>query len=327
MKAISVHEFGGPEKLRMETHPDPAPAPGEVVVAIRAAGVNPADVYMRRGGYRLTPALPYIPGGDAAGEIVAVGGDARRLKVGQRVFIASTLGVAIDPHAGFTGCYAERVARPEEQVLALPDGVSFAQAAALGLPYTTAHFCLFARGGAQAGETVFIHGASGSVGTAAVQLAKRAGLRVIGSAGSAEGLELIRREGVDHPVDHSRPGYLDEVRRLPAPQLILEMLADRNLAADIDVIAPGGRIVIVGCRGETTINPRSLMAKDADIRGVMIWNAAADQIRSVLQDVLAGVAEGALRPVVGREMPLSEAARAQEAVIADGNNGKIVLIP
>lgn len=207
---------------------------------------------------------------------------------------------------------------------------SFAAAAAFGVSYATAHYSLFARGGARAGETVFIHGASGSVGTSAIQLAKRARLTVIGSGGSAKGLELIAGEGADHAVDHTKEGYLDNVKRLTCskgPDLILEMLANVNLAADLDLAAKYGRIVVIGNRGEITINPRVAMMKELDIRGIALWNATPEQVRPMMHDILAGVAEGALRPIIGREMPLRDAAAAHVAVLQPGAYGKIVLIP
>jgi len=173
VKAIRAHSFGGPEVLQLETVEDPVPGPGEVVVEVRAAGVNPADTYMRTGTYAIRPELPYIPGGDAGGVISAIGPGVSEHKVGDRVFV----GVALS--FDLTGCYAEKVKRKASEVLSLPERVSFAQAATFGVSYSTAHYALFERGGAQAGETVFIHGASGSVGSSAVQLAKRAGLRPV----------------------------------------------------------------------------------------------------------------------------------------------------
>jgi NADPH:quinone reductase len=324
MKAIRVHSFGGPEVLQLETVDDPTPGPGEVVIVLRAAGVNPADTYMRSGTYAVLPKLPYIPGGDGGGLISAVGPDVTEHKVGDRVFVGTALSFDL------TGCYAEKVKRKASEVLSLPKGVTFAQAAAFGVSYPTAHNALFERGGAQAGETVFIHGASGSVGSSAIQLAKRAGLRVIGSAGTSKGLELVRAEGADHAVNHTEEGYMNEVRRFTGgkgPELILEMLANVNLAADMDVAAKFGRIIVIGNRGEITINPRVAMAKDLDIRGLVLWNATAAQVKSMMLDILAGVAEGSLRPVVGREMRLSEAAVAHLAVLEHGVGGKLVLIP
>jgi len=229
-----------------------------------------------------------------------------------------------------TGCYAEKVKRRASEVLSLAKGIGFAEAATFGVSYPTAHYALFARGGAQGGETVFIHGASGSVGTSAVQLAKRAGLRVVGSAGTSKGLELVRGEGADHAVNHTATGYMNEVLRFTGgkgPELILEMLANVNLAADMDLAAKYGRIVVIGNRGEITVNPRVAMMKELDIRGVALWNATAAQMKPIMRDILAGAEDGSLRPVVGREMRLSEAAAAHIAVLEHGIGGKIVLIP
>jgi NADPH:quinone reductase len=324
MKAIRAHSFGGPEVLQLEEVDDPIPGPGEVVIDVRAAGINPADTYMRNGTYAIVPKLPYIPGGDAGGVVSAVGLGVREFSVNDPVFVGTALSFDL------TGCYAEKVKRKASEVLPLPRGVSFAAAAAFGVSYTTAHYALFERGGARAGETVFIHGASGSVGTSAIQLAKRAGLNVIGSGGTAKGLELIVNEGADHAVDHTKKGYLDEVKRLTGgrgPDLILEMLANVNLAADMDLAAKFGRIIVIGNRGEITINPRVAMMKELDIRGIALWNTASEQVRPMMEDILAGVAEGAVRPIIGREMPLAEAAAAHVAVLEPGAYGKIVLIP
>ena len=324
MKAIRAHSFGGPEVLKLDAVTDPTPGPGEVVIEVRAAGVNPADTYMRNGTYAIVPELPYIPGGDAGGVVSAIGAGVREFQVGDSVFVGTALSFDL------TGCYAEKVKRKASEVLPLPPGVSFTAAAAFGVSYTTAHYALFERGSARAGETVFIHGASGSVVTSAIQLAKRAGLKVFGSGGTAKGLELIIKEGADHAVDHTRKGYLDEVKRLTGgkgPELILEMLANINLAADMDLAAKYGRIIVIGNRGEITINPRVAMMKELDIRGISLWNATREQVEPMMKDILAGVAAGALRPIIGREMPLAEAAAAHVVVLEPGACGKIVLIP
>jgi NADPH:quinone reductase len=323
MKAIRARAFGGPEVLQLEEIDDPVAGAGEVVIDVRAAGVNPADTYMRNGTYAIVPQLPYIPGGDAAGTVAAIGPGVGGFAVGDRVFVGTAMSMDL------TGCYAEKVKRKADEVMALPEGLSFAQAATFGVSYTTAHYALFERGGARAGETVLIHGASGSVGTSAIQLAKRAGLTVIGSGGTPQGLELIRAEGAELAVDHTKAGYLDEVTKLTGsgPQLILEMLANVNLAADMDIVAKYGRIIVIGNRGEITINPRVAMMKELDIRGIALWNATRDQVTPMMKDILAGVAEGALRPVVGREMPLADAAAAHVAVLEPGAHGKIVLVP
>jgi NADPH2:quinone reductase len=324
LKAIRAHSFGGPEVLQLDDVDEPTPGPGEIVIDVKAVGVNPADTYMRGGAYAIVPDLPYIPGGDAAGIVSAVGDGVHNLAVGDRVFAGVALGFSMQ------GCYAEKVLRKAEDVLALPDNVGFAEGAALGVPYATAHYGLFTRGGAKAGETVFIHGASGSVGTAAIQLGKRAGLTVIGSGGSDRGRKLILDEGADHVVDHTASGYLDEVKTLTGgngPVLILEMLANVNLAADLDLVAKYGRIIVIGNRGEITINPRMTMMKELDVRGLALFNGAREQMVEIMTDLLSGLSDGSLHPVVGREMPLAEAARAHEAVLEPGAFGKIVLVP
>ena len=324
MKAIRAHSFGGPEVFQLDEIDDPVAGPGEVVVDIRAAGVNPADTYMRNGTYAIVPDLPYIPGGDAGGVVSAVGDGVDTLSIGDRVFVGTALSLDL------TGCYAEKVKRPAQEVMRLPENVGFAEATALGVSYTTAHYALFERGGASSGETVFIHGASGSVGTSAIQLAKRAGLKVIGSGGTQKGLELILAEGADHAVDHTGADYLEEVKQLTdgaGPSLVLEMLANVNLAADMDLVARYGRIVVIGNRGEITVNPRVAMMKELDIRGIALWNATPDQIAPMVKDILAGMNDGTLRPIVGRRMKLAEAAAAHVAVLEPGAFGKIVLEP
>ncbi|MEM6636062.1 MAG: NADPH:quinone reductase [Pseudomonadota bacterium] len=324
MKAVRAHSFGGPEVMQVEEIAAPEPGPGEVVLTVKAAGVNPADTYMRSGVYAVLPDLPYTPGGDAAGVIASVGAGVTGLSVGDRVFTGVALRFAMD------GAYAEEMLCRADHVMTLPESVGFAEATAFGVSFTTAHYALFERGSAKAGETVFIHGASGSVGTSAIQLAKRAGLTVIGSGGTTAGLELIRSQGADLAVDHTAPGYLDKVIDFTGgqgPDLILEMLANVNLAADMDIAAKHGRIVIIGNRGEITIVPRVAMMKELDIRGIALWNATPDQMAAALEDILAGAADGSLKPVVGTSMPLSEASAAHVAVLEAGQGGKIVLVP
>ncbi len=324
MKAIVAHEFGGAEKLGLEEIADPAPGPGEVLIRVKAAGVNPSDVYMLSGAYAVTPDLPYTPGYDAAGVVEAVGEGVAALAPGDRVATGGIFGL------GATGAFAELMRRPAADCVKIPDSLSFAAGAAFGVPYATAHYALFARGGAKAGDTVFIHGASGAVGTAAIQLAKRAGLTVIGSAGTSEGLDLVRAEGADHVVNHGAEGYLEEVRAATGgdgPALILEMLADRNLAADMDLAPKYGRILVIGCRGEVTIAPRVAMMKDLDIRGLALFNASRAEAEAIMADLVAAAADGSIRPVIRAEMALAEAADAMRLVMAPGAKGKIVLAP
>jgi NADPH2:quinone reductase len=319
-----VHEWGEPEVLRYEDAPDPSPGPGEAVVRIEAAGVNPVDTYIRSGAYAALPALPYIPGGDAAGTVEAVGENAPGIEVGQRVYLAGTVGGRI------TDCYAEKAARPASELFRLPDNVSFAQGAALGVPYGTAYRGLFQRGRALPGETVFIHGASGMVGVAAIQFARARGMTVIGSAGSERGQALVLEQGADHVLDHRRDDYIDTLRELTGgdgPDLILEMLASVNLGKDLSVVARGGRIVVIGSRGTVEVNPRDAMAREADVLGLLLWNWTEAEALSAHAAIVAGLANGTLDPVVGREHSLEYAAKAHAEVLEPGAYGKIVLIP
>ncbi|MCB1488948.1 MAG: NADPH:quinone reductase [Bauldia sp.] len=324
MKAIRAHQFGGPEVLQLDEVADPVAGPGEVVIDIRAAGVNPADAYMRLGTYAIVPALPYTPGGDAGGVVAEVGPGVDGFAVGDRVVVGTALSFDM------TGCYAGKVKRKATEIRPIPDTISFAEATAFGVSCVTAHQALFGRGGAKAGETVFIHGASGSVGTSAIQLAKRAGLKVIGSGGSPAALDLIRAQGAELAVSHSAPDYLDAVKAHTGgkgPALILEMLANVNLAADMELVAKFGRIVVIGNRGEVTVNPRLAMMKELDIRGMALWNMTAEEVKPIFDDLLSAAADGSLKPVVGREMPLAEASAAHVAVLQSGIHGKLVLTP
>ncbi len=185
MKAIRVHEFGGPDVLKLEEVPDLQPGPGQVVVRVHAAGVNPVENYIRTGTYVMKPTLPYTPGADAGGEVAAVGPGVTGVKVGDRVYTSGSL----------SGTYAEQTLCTEAQVHPLPANVSFEQGAAMGVAYGTAYRGMFQRGGGRPGETVLIHGASGGVGTAAVQMARAAGLVVIGTAGTEAGLKLVTGAG------------------------------------------------------------------------------------------------------------------------------------
>src|SRR5437764_192912 len=192
MKAIRVHQFGGPEVLQLEQVPTPQPGPGEVLVRMHAIGVNPVETYIRAGKYARLPDLPYTPGNDGAGVIEHVGSNVNEFKRDDRVYTAGSI----------SGTYAERALCKEAQVHRLPPNVSFAQGAAMGTPYATAYRGLFQRGHAKPDETVLVHGASGGVGSAAVQLARARGLRVFGTAGSDEGLKLAREQGAHEVFDH-----------------------------------------------------------------------------------------------------------------------------
>jgi len=320
MKAIRVRAFGPPEEMRLEEVPDPKPGPGQVLVRIRAAGVNPVETYIRSGMYPRRPALPYTPGNDAAGIVEAAGEGVRGIAAGDRVYTSETV----------TGAYAELALCDPTRVHPLPGSVSYAQGAAIGVPYATAWRALFQRARAVPGETALVHGASGGVGSAAVQIARAAGLRVFGTAGTAEGIALALREGAHAVFDHREAGYLEKAVAATEGRgfdVILEMLANVNLPQDLKALSMGGRVVVIGSRGAVEIDPRDTMARDASIVGMSLFNLP-DADRAVVHAALvAGLANGTLRPVIGRELPLSAAPESHVAVMSPGARGKIVLLP
>lgn len=324
MQAILAREFGGPEVLKLEDVPDPAAGPGQVRVRIHAVGVNPYETYMRAGAYAIKPELPYTPGADGAGVIDQVGAGVQGWETGQRVYISGTaLGKAQGAYAQFAVCLPDQVHR-------LPDRISFTQGAGLFVPYVTAWRALFGRANTRAGDTVLIHGASGGVGSAATQFAVAIGATVIGTAGSEEGLALVKQQGARHAVNHKAAGYLDQIATLTGgrgPDVILEMLANVNLDHDLTVVAPGGRIVVIGNRGRVEIDARKIMTKDVSVFGLALWGIPAEEIRRAHDAIIAGLESGALNPVVGTEMPLRDAATAHHRVMEPGAQGKIVLIP
>jgi len=323
MRAIRVHQLGGPEVLAIETIPDPSPGAGEILVRVRAAGVNPVDAYIHTGNYARKPPLPYTPGFDGAGEVEAVGAGVTGVKAGDRVYIAGP-GQTI---AG-AGTYAERAICLPSQVHPLPARTSFAQGAALGVPYCTAYRALFQRTHARAGETVLVHGATGGVGVAAVQLAKARGLRVIGSGGSDKGLAAVRDQGADVVVNHRQAGYTDEIMKATGGRgvdLVVEMAAHVNLDRDLSLLAKFGRIVVVGNRGKTEIDARGAMGRDAAILGMTLFNVDERDMAEIHAGLVAGLANGTLNPIVGRELPLEKASDAHRQVMEPGALGKIVL--
>ena len=320
MKAIRVREFGGPEVLKLEDVPDLKPGAGQVLVRIHAAGVNPVEVYMRAGIYPRKPSLPYTPGTDGAGIVESVGSGATKFKPADRVYTAGSV----------SGTYAAQSLCEEASVHPLPARSSFAQGAAMGVPYGTAYRALFQRAHARAGETLLVNGASGAVGIAAVQLARAAGLRVIGTAGTDRGKKLAAEEGAHEVLDHKAPDHFEKALALTGSRgfdLILEMLSNVNLGKDLTVLAPGGRVVVVGSRGNVEINPRDLMGRDGAILAMSLWNATPQDLASIHAALVAGLENETLRPIIRHEIPLSEAARAHEVVMESGAYGKIVLVP
>jgi NADPH2:quinone reductase len=320
MNAIRVSAFGPPDLLRLCEVRPPDPKPGEILVRVAAAGVNPVDTYIRSGAYGTLPELPYTPGLDGAGTIELLGSPCAGLVAGQRVYLSGSL----------TGTYAQFALCATSQVHPLPENLSFAQGAALGIPYATADYALRIRAGAQPGETLLIHGGTGAVGTALIQIAQNLGLCVFATGGTAEGCALLRSMGVEAVFNHSDPGYESGLRAAKEGkgfQVILEMLANLNLPRDLQLLAPGGRVVIVGSRGPVEINPRDLMSRNADVRGMMLFGVSPGELQDVHARLYRGASEGWLRPRIAAELPLAQAPEAHRRILKRGLNGKLVLLP
>ena len=319
MKAIRVNEFGGPEVLHLEEVPKPETGPGQLLVRIHASGVNPVDTYIRGGQYGIKVPLPYTPGKDAAGVVETVGADIKQFKPGDRVYLGDSL----------TGTCAEYALCEPAQVHPLPEHVTFSQGAGVNVPYATAYRALFQRAKSQPGEVVLVHGATGGVGIAAVQLARAAGLTVIGTGGTDAGRQLALKQGAHHALDHRAPDYLKKLMELTGNRgvdVIIELLANVNLGKDLTVLAQGGRVCVIGSRGPVEINPRDAMSREAAILGVMLYGATPRELAGIHDALVAGLANGTLRPIVAREFSLTQAAEAHRAVMEPGALGKIVLL-
>jgi NADPH:quinone reductase len=325
MRAVVVREFGGPDVLRVEDVPALTPAASQVLVTIRAAGVNPADAYIRSGTYAQKPALPYTPGFDGAGEVATVGTAVTTVKPGDRVYIAND-----NTGTPRTGTYAEQALCAPTELHPLPAKVSFGQGAALGVPYATAYRALFMRASAKAGETVLVHGASGGVGIAAVQFARAHGMTVVGTAGSDRGLQTVREQGAHVVINHKDPNYLDAIMKATGGRgvdIVLEMAAHINLDKDLSLLARFGRVVVIGSRGPVEVDPRGTMSRDAAILGMTLFNVTPAELAAIHAAIVAGLENGTLKPVVAQELPLTDAPRAHQAIMEPGALGKIVLVP
>lgn len=320
MKAIIVREFGPPEVMKLEDVETPQPTGSQVLVRVHAAGVNPVDTYLRTGIHAHAPKLPYTPGKDAAGTVEAFGDKVTRFKAGTRVYTANSI----------SGTYAELAVVDESDLGLLPENISFEVGAGIWTPYATAYRALFQKAGAKAGETVLVHGASGGVGIAAVQWAKSAGLRLIGTASSVEGKELVVDQGADAVFDHTDEDHLGAIYEYTeghGADVIIEMLANVNLERDFEALAMFGRIVIVGSRGPLEFTPRQAMTKDATIYGMSLFNSPQSARDEIHAAIFEGLSKGSLNPVVTRTFPLAEAPVSHHEVIERKAFGKIVLIP
>jgi NADPH2:quinone reductase len=323
MKAICVRKTGGPDVLRLEELPDPIPGEGQVVVRLHAAGVNPVDVYIRSAAQGRNPVLPYVPGMDGAGVIEAVGPNAPGCAPGDRVYLSGAAALPMN------GTYAERAVCTPANVHPLPAHLSYAQGAAVNVAYATAYRSIVDRARARPGDTMLVHGGSGGVGVAAIQIGRAMGLKVLATAGTERGRGLVLQQGAHHAFDHRAPDYLSGILAATAGRgvdIIIEMLANVNLDKDLGLLARNGRVVVVGNRGRVDIDARQTMGRDAAILGMTLMNATPEDRVRIHAALDAGLANGSLTPIVGREFPLADAAAAHEAVMESGAFGKIVLL-
>jgi putative PIG3 family NAD(P)H quinone oxidoreductase len=323
VKAIVVDSPGDPEVMHLGEVSDPVAGPGEVLVRAHATAVNRADTLQRRGFYPPPPGASEIIGMEVAGEVVETGESVDGWSPGDRVMALL---------AG--GGYAELVAVPAGQLMRIPPGMSWTDAAAIPEVFLTAHDNLVTRGRLTAGETVLIHGGAGGVGTAAIQLAHRAGARVLVTAGSAGKLERCRELGADAGINHREEDFVQRVRDLTEDRgvdVILDVMGASYLARNLDALAVEGRLVIIGLQGGTIsdIDLNAMLRRRLSVIATTLRGRPVEQkaeiVRRFVIDALSGFEDGSLRPVVDRVLPLAEAAAAHRAMESGENVGKLVL--
>ncbi|HED04199.1 MAG TPA: alcohol dehydrogenase [Candidatus Fraserbacteria bacterium] len=340
MKAIRIHQHGGPEVLRYEEVPDPVAGPDEVLVQVRACALNHLDIFVRQGLPGI--ALPHIPGADVAGVIAEVGAQVQGLSQGQRIIVNPSLSCG---HCEYCiqgqdslcdsyrilgeqvdGGYAEYLAVPADNVHLIPDGFSFEEAAAVPLVYQTAWRLLVSRAQLKAGEDILILGAGGGVASAAIQIAKLCGARVWATSSSSVKLERARELGVDVLINYKTSDFAKEIRRLTDKRgvdVVLDNVGEATWEQSLRSLAKNGRLVTCGA----TSGPRP----PTDIR-LVFWRqlqifGSTMANRHEFSEVLRLVWQGKLKPVVDRSFPLGEAAAAQRALEAGEHFGKLVLVP
>jgi len=344
MRAVVITKHGPPEVLRVEERPDPPVGPGDVRIAVKAAGINFADTLARIGLYPDAPKLPCVVGYEVAGEIESVGDGVDSHKVDDRVMGATR----------FNG-QAELVTVPANQVLALPKRLSFEEGAAFPVNYGTAYAALVIMGGLKEGERVLIHAAAGGVGTAATQIAQGIGAEILGTA-SASKHEAIREQGVQHAIDYRTLDFEDEVRRITRGEgvdVIVDALGPTSFRKDYRVLRPGGRLIMYGAselqsgsgKRDIPATVRSLarmplatmpwwksvgvLNENKGVFGLnmLSWWDREGNLDRVTEPLLKGLEKGELRPVVAEAFPFDRAPDAHRFIEERRNVGKVVLVP
>ncbi|XP_065067547.1 quinone oxidoreductase-like [Rhopilema esculentum] len=320
MKAIVFDAPGGAEVLKVKEVKQPEPGENEVLVKVHAIGVNPVETYIRASMFGPVP-TPHILGSDCAGEVEGVGENVKRFKKGDRVWTCHLTNNG-------AGTYAEFVSVPEENVYQLPDNTSYKHGAALGIPFLTAAQALFQLSNSKPGETVLIHGASGGVGLPAVMFAKNHGMKVIGTASTEDGIQLVKEAGAHHVFNHRSKDYVDQIKEVTGgngPNVIIEMLANSNLQKDMDMIATLGRIVIIGNRGKCEVDASPVMTKMLQIRGVLLFIVPKEEMNENAARISTGLEMGWLKASVGKEYTMEQAAEAHREQIEGKAKGKIII--
>lgn len=332
MHAAFYTHTGSPDVIQYGELPDPVPAAGEVLVQVRAAAVNPIDTYIRSGAISQPLRVPYVPGCDLAGTVIACGAGVQRFRVGDRVW-GSNQGLF-----GRQGTCAEQAAVAEEWLYPLPAGESFEEAAAGALVGITAQLGLFLHAGLKSGETLFVNGGAGGVGSAVVQFAKAAGAVVVTTAGTPEKRRRCLELGADFALDYRSPTLDEELRRIVQPRggidLWWETLREPNLERTIGFMRKRGRIVLMAGRAARPVFPLgAFYVNDLRMVGFAMFNAAPDEQRRCAEEMNRLYEQGEWKPQVGRTFRLAELAaahRLQEANTLEGAGtlqGKIVILP
>jgi NADPH:quinone reductase-like Zn-dependent oxidoreductase len=303
MKAIVVHQFGGPEVLKYENAPRPEPKDDEILIHTVAAGVNPVDAYIRSGRYGSGP-LPYIPGMDVAGVVDKVGAKITKFKAGDPVYAY----LSVKEQGG----YAEFTIAKENEIAIKPTNIGFEQAAAVPLAATTAWQALIDTAGLKAGQTVLIHGGSGGVGHFAIQIAKARGAKVIATA-STSNQDLLKQLGADEPIDYTKTKFEDVVKDV---DVVLEATRSDSMARSYGTVKKGGFVVSI------TGSPDRAQLEQHGLRGDSI---SAHPDAHVLEELTKLIEARKLTPIVSQTFPLAEASKAHQQIETRHTRGKIVL--
>jgi NADPH:quinone reductase len=321
MRAVRIHELIGPAGLRVENVPDPSCGDGEVLIDVRAAGVNFPEVLLSYGKYQFKPSPPFIPGGEASGIVSAVGKGVTRIKVGDRV--ATTM---------INGGFAEKVVTPEVAVVKLPDAVTFEQGASTLLAYATTLYALTDRGALKEKETLLVLGAAGGIGVSAITMGKLLGARVIAAAGGKEKIEFCKRLGADETIDYSHEDLKERVKALGGANVVVDPVGGAWSEQALRSIALEGRYLVIGfTSGEIPKIPLNLvLLKSCQIVGVF-WGQFVmrdpDRHREHVKRIFDWVAEGKLSPPIDVVAKFEQAREVLERMESRRIMGKAVLVP